>query len=389
MKRFLINIIKDPLLIFKIIFYTSLITIYRLRGVKTVVFNIHYDYFFDIFRPVYLKLNNHPGIRIFFSYESSLKDYLLKHVDNKSLIKNTASPFVPFDMFICPEVNDPDFPVSFFKTKTVEIYHGMGTSSLYEKKDVVNRFDIHLSIGPQFNDFIEFAYDGMDRAPVIYNTGYAKLDQLLGENSQNDTLREEYGINGKPIILYAPHWHPEGSLHSFEESIIETLASFNAHILIKPHNYLFKKYSDMNWRQKFQDLAIKHSNITFIERPDTQELYPIADIMITDTGTTAALEFSLLHKPLILFYNENWFTGKSHIEPEKDTCDTAFKFTELNELAETIRLITAEDSEIVSLLQEQQKKQDILIKKYLFNPGGATKRSANAILKEINLQMIS
>ncbi len=385
MKILIKNLITDPLLIYKAFYYSLLIFSYRLRGIKTVVCNIHYDYFFDILRPLYQKLSDHPDVRVFFSYKKGLKNYLQKHVNRRTLIRNTISPYIPFDIFICPETDIPDFPAFYLKTKTVELYHNTGTFNLYDKKDVLNKFDIHLSIGPQFNDFIEYAYDGMDKAPVIYNTGYARLDLLFEKPPTINTLIDEYSINSKPIILYVPHWHPGGSLHNFKENIIESLASFNAHVLIKPHNYIIENIMDIGWLGKFKSLESRFNNITYVDKHDTQELYSLADIMITDTGTTAAIEFSLLHKPLILFYNENWFLGKIHVEPEKDICDTAFRLTDMDGLRETIRLLIAEDSQITSLLEEQRKKQDTLIKKYLFNPGRATEKSANAILKEINL----
>ena len=185
MSRLLKLFASDILNIFRLFAYLVIFFIYRISGIKTIVFNLHHDYFFDIFKPVYNELKKNKQIKIFFSYSyenKKLKTYLLQNCSHKLLISNYISPFIPFDLFICPEITGPDFPISFLKTKTIQIYHGTGVYNLFEKSDVLNRFDIHFAIGPQYLDFIEEAYKNADKKPVIYKIGYPKLDSLLQLN---------------------------------------------------------------------------------------------------------------------------------------------------------------------------------------------------------------
>jgi len=388
MKRFLFLMVKNPLLITRFISNTLEVLFYKLTGMKTIVYNLHHDYFYDIFESMYKGLLKHKKVKIYFAYlhqKKELKKYLLERVDKKFLVSNLISPFIPFDMFICPEVTEPDFPVSFLKTKKIEIYHGTGIANLFEKKDVLNRFDIHFAIGPQTYEFLDFAYQDLKRNATVYNIGYSKLDALLHENPLNEELKKLYGLEGKKVILYAPLWSPDGTIHHFGEKLIEELASLDAKILIKPHNSLFVQSKDDNWKQRLGYLEKKFENVIVIKRPNMQELYPISDIMITDTGTTSGLEFSLLKKPLFVFCNRNWFENREHVDVEEGICDTSFCFDNLTDLKKNIAMIFENSEEFKQQLKTQQEKQVRLVNSFLYNPGNATKNAVQSILKELGL----
>ena len=389
MVRFLIEFLKNPLIIFKIIYYSIVIIFCKLHGIKTIVYNLHYDYYFDLFQSTYKEISNNKKIKVFFSYwkpNKRLKKYLLQEVRRKYLISHNISIFINFDLFITGDINGPDFPISLLKTKTVETYHGSGVYPLYPKKEVLNRFDIHFSIGPQFNEFINWTYKGKKNKPKVYNTGYPKLDILL---KQQDPLTEElkriYKIENQPVLLYAPHWNSYGSLFLFYEELIEILVSFGYKVLIKPHNYIYFHYKEMNWEERLQKLEDKFENVILVKRPNTQELYPLSDIMITDTGTTTALEYSILKKPVFVFRNDRWFANEIHTEVEKDIIDLAFCFSSLEELKKYLDFVINKKSEIKNELDTQKEKQEKLVAKYLYNLGSATEKSVKAVLKELDL----
>lgn len=385
MKRFIIILLSDPIFIFKFIYYNFLTLYYKVKGKRTIVYNLHHDYFFDIFESVYKELCKSRKIIIYFSYnkkDPQLHEYLSKHIAEKFILPNTITPFINFDLFICPEVTGPDFPISFLKTKTIEIYHGSGTYNLYEKIDVLNRFDIHFAIGNQFNEFIEFAYRDKKKKPKIYNVGYPKLDVLLSDDPLSKELSELYGLGKIPVILYAPHWNEHSSIHRFGESLIEELAEMDIKILIKPHNYLFVKYEEDNWYERLKKLEKEHKNIVIVSRSNTQELYPLADIMITDTGTTAALEFSIQKKPLFIYCVEKWFENNNHVDVERELCRTSFCYHNLDELKKEIENILNKSSSMKEKLTIQRRNQEKLIENFLYHPGNATGEAVKAILKE-------
>ena len=378
MKRIL-YILKNPSLIIELIKHTLILLFYKVFGYKTIVYNLHETYFFDIFSTIYERLENKPKTVVYFSYRQEneeLLQYLKTKVNSKKIISNHISPFLIFDLFICAEITGPDFPITFFPTKKVEIYHGTGTANLYNKKDVLNRFDAHFAIGTKFNEFIKYAYAEKKNKPKIFNVGYPKLDVLVSE--YNPIL--PYNLDKtKPTLLYAPHWPKYSSLYKFQEEILSELAKFDANILIKPHNYLYTKSPEMNWQKRLREFADKHENVTFVLQPNTQELYPISDIMITDTGTTAALEFSVLLKPVVINYDANWFEINNFTDIEKDLCDLGFRFEDLSKLSSIIQNII--DGKYTKEISEQKKKQQEVVKEYLYPVGTATDRAIEALNK--------
>jgi hypothetical protein len=384
MKRLIYLIISNPFSLLILIKLWLVFAILKLKGLKTVVYNMHQDYFFDLFKDIYKELGKN-GVEVYFSIPENsdqLKEYLLIEglVPENHILSNEVSPFLPFNMFICAEVTGPDFPFKLFKkTKKIEIYHGTGVYNLYEKSDVLSRFDIHFAIGPQFREFLITAYEKFPREHRIYDVGYPKTDRVFNEPDMK--LIRKYNPDKKTVILYAPHWNRLGSIHAFKEEIIELLASFDTQVLIKPHNYLYTEFPDTDWKKIFADLEMNHSNIRFVNEADTQLMYPFTDIMVTDTGTTAAFEFSLLHKPLAVYREDLWFNKKEHIEIEKAIVDTAFCFTSLKELKNVLNDLFS--SEKNSNVEDQKIKQKRMTQKYLYNIGNATETACKIILKEL------
>lgn len=386
MKRLIRLLLSSPQELFRIIYYNIILLIAKIRGIKTIVYNLHHDYFFDIFESVYNLLKNEKNIRFYFSYKKEnfqLYQYLRERADQALVLPNTITPFINFDLFICPEVTGPDFPFSWLPTKTIQIYHGIGNHNLYEKIDVLNRFDIHFAIGPHYVKFIKFAYQKIDRKPQIYKIGYPKLDILLQEDPLSKKLKKLYNLKDKKTILYAPHWNEFGSIHKFQEELIRAVAKFDVNVLIKPHNYLYAEFREANWQERLQNFAAEHDNITLITRPNTQELYPISDIVITDTGTTTGLEFSLTYKPLLIYCNKDWFRDKVDVGIEIEMNKTSFCFQSLAELDELIEAIIKERNS--DGIEKQRQQQKIMIENYLFNPGKATEKAAAAIRSELKL----
>lgn len=382
MKRFIQAILLNPLNLLKII-TTYFIVLSSSK--KTVVFNIFHDYFYDIFKDIYQELLNRK-VDVFFSYDvknTELVSFLKNNgVPSSKIISNIISPFVPFDMFVTAEVRWPDFPFRLFKTRKVQIYHGTGVYNLYPKAEMLSHFDVHFAVGPHFREFIEKSCNKFSK-PVVYNIGYPKTDRLFEKHDHK--IARKYCQEGKKTILYAPHWNKLSSINIFEEKIIEKLKDIDAVILIKVHNYLLTEYREKNWKTRLKELDRKYLNVTFVTEADTQLLYPVSDIMITDTGTTAAFEFSLLHKPVIVYKNEDWFTGRNHVDVEREILDTAFTFSDLAEMKNLVTNILFSNN-MKNRINEQVNLQKRMISKFLYNPGKATPAAVQALLNELKVK---
>jgi hypothetical protein len=389
MKRYFIALITDPLFLFKFIYFFCFYLICRISGKRVLVYNLHHDYFFDIFKAIYEELKRDKRIVLFFSYKFDrlhLKKYLLRNVSLKYLVPSHVSPFIPYELFVTAEVTGPDFPLSMFSTRTMEIYHGTGVYDLYQMKAVLQRFDVHFAIGEQFLSLIEYLYGDKEKKPTVYEVGYPKTDDLFKRTAETDGLATKYGIGERKTVLFASHWNPASAIHRYGEDIIKALAELDIQVLIKPHHYLFVKYKDDNWQEQLKQLAEQYTNVIYVDYPNTQALFPLADILVTDPGTTALYEFSLLDKPVVMFNDRSWFKDNSeYIETEQEIADIAFNYSSLEELQSIIKNIILPDEEMKKKISEQQLKQKQLVSKYFYNPGKSVDYAVSAITKELGL----
>ena len=386
--RFIRAIISNPLNIFKIFYLNFKMFLFRLQGKKTIVYNIQMDYFYNTFEPIYVELLNNKKIVVYFAYYEGMQklyDYLKAFIPTKYLIPSSISPFVYFDMFISAEKNGPDFPFSFFPTKKIQTYHGTGVYPLYQKTAVLSRFNLHFAIGPQFVEFVKTLPHTKKDENRYAEVGFPKLDAIFSPNPNFiHKLKNMYHIKNQFVILYTPHWNPYGSIHVLSLEMIAKLAQLdNVAILIKVHHFLFTKYKEQNWRTTLQNFADEHENVVLVTRANTQEIYSLGDMLITDTGTTAAFEFSITKKPVFVFYNQQWFENNQNADVEKQIIDTAINFTTIDEIVEYTRKLQNGNEEIQKEISDQQIKQQQLIDKYLFNPGKATQAAVKVIKQEL------
>jgi hypothetical protein len=386
MKRLIKNILREPLFLFKLIYLLGVVLYYKIQAKKIIVFNLKHSYFFSIFEIIYEKLLHTNNIIIFFAYakqNKALKLFLKNKIHNKYLIPNTLSPYLPFDMFLCSEIIDPDFPVSLLKTKKVQMYHGIGTHNHYNKKDVLRRFDIYFSVGPQLNKAIEdFNNEAPKQNYKIYNIGYAKTDVLVKEAKKCKAKKEKE--KETLTVLYAPHFNYASSLHRFQEALMVLVAQQGFNLLIKPHNYLFTKYKEQNWLERFLALQAQHANITYINDPDTQKQYAKVDLLIADAGTTEAFEFSIYQKPVLLYGDFAWFKGDNErVEAELALKKAAFEFFSLDELKEYLVRIKGKDEKMLAEIDQKSLVQKELVERYFYNLGSATEEAIKAIQNEI------
>lgn len=362
----------------------------KLQRKKIIVFNIQTDYFYNIFEPVYLALLQNPKIQVFFAVldrDISLKKFLRDFLPPNRIIPSTLSPFICFDLFITADINGPDLPSSIFHTPKIQMYHGVGVYPLYHKKKILSHFNIHFAIGPQFVEFVKTLPHNKKNQNNCELIGYPKLDALFEPSDEHTKkLRKLYDIGNNFVILYTPHWNPYGSLHLLKLDMLEELAKLeNVKILIKVHHFLFTKYEDEKWETKLQDIAAKHENVIYVTRPNTQEIFPLGDMLITDTGTTAAFEFSVTKKPVFVFYNQEWFENNQNTEVERTITQTAINFTTTDEILDYVIKLMNNDSEFGKEISLQKEKQEQMIKKFLYNPGCATIAALDVIKKILRI----
>jgi len=389
-RRLLYILIFHPFMLFVILFKNLIFIVEKIKGKKLIVYNMHHDYFFNTFESIYHKLETISEVKVYFSYDfgnNALKEHLSNFVPKKRIIDNRISPFLVFNLFITAEITGPDMPFNGLKTKKLQMYHGIGNYNLWEKEALLKRFNIHFAVGPQYHAFFDAVTINSANGYQVYSVGYAKTDAIVNDSYDNNAICEYYDIpNTKPVVLFAPHWGTASCIHKCFEELMEKISSLDVTLLIKLHNFIFIKFPEANWHKKIKRICDNHSNVKFIEEPDTQKFYNIADILVTDSHTTALIEYSLTGKPIIMFKDETWFTGFNNgIQPETDMSKTGIEVKNPTECVTLIKKIIDNSHEIKALLSTQHTKEKELVNKYFFNIGNASHASVEAIMKELEI----
>jgi len=390
---YLLTKIYALLFIRKILYYKFLKLYYDFFKIKVIAYPLTNDYFFDVFKPIYFKLKKNKKIRVFFVFATGddfyphttkkLKSYLSKYIKKRYLITLNLAPYIYPDLIISSEIHDiiklPDF---YKKVKKIQMYHGAGVYCLPEQKHILVNYDVHFSLGPEFTKLIKLFYSEINKKPKIYNTGFSKTDFLFKVASSRAKSKEKNEKNFRKVIVYLPHWTKFSSINKHGEQIIKTLSNIkDARILIKPHNHLFVEFPE--WKEKLRKICEEYENVDFVNISNPNKLYAHADIVVTDTGTSAGFEASILKKPLIIFHNKAWFKKYNYVGVEKDVCALGFKISFPKQLPLIINKIFSGDKVYEKKLEIQKRRQEKLIKKYLYNPGNASEKVVNAIYNEL------
>lgn len=176
-------------------------------------------------------------------------------------------------------------------TKTGLLSHGIGPKSCYytvsDSKPTVRFVE-----GPYRTQRLQELYPDSQ----FIDTGYAKLDPLVGEGHAEYNLTE-YGLDpAKKTILYAPTFYPS-SIECIPKKFPEEFSEYN--IIVKPHYFSLAnpKYK----KQKKRLLAWQQYKNVFLADIDQVNILPfmaVSDVLISDASSTL-FEFAALNKPVV------------------------------------------------------------------------------------------
>ena len=105
--------------------------------------------------------------------------------------------------------------------------------------------------------------------------------------------------------------------------------------------------------------------------------------MVTDTGTTAPLEFSLLGRPILVYEEERWFEDKDHAEVERGILEAAFRFHTADALASLADRLVGGGEAARAEIEAHRLLQAGLVRRFFYNPGRAVLPAVEALTKEM------
>lgn len=250
---------------------------------------------------------------------------------------------------------------------------------------VAGKYDLDrpegLPIGLDQYDRIAFINrDRMDRyreARLVTDTqavlvGYPKLDRLATGALDRRAVRQSLQFdNERPLVLYAPTYSPESSLHLAGEGIIQALESAGFNVIVKLHDRSLdpdpRYTAGINWRERLRALE-RGGHIRHVETADVSPLLAAADFMVTD-HSSVGFEYLVLDRPLIIF-DAPGLIEAARINPDKVALlrSAATVVSTLEELVTAARHAVGQPD---SLSRDRQRVAAAMF----FEPGTATDRA--------------
>ncbi len=219
-------------------------------------------------------------------------------------------------------------PISVLKhkkeLKVIQIWHALGaikkfgyqivgkqegsSETLARAMKMHNNYDVITCASRVTAEFFSEAF-GVNREKIKV-VGMPRVDDILGENINEQILKENTQYAGKPTILYIPTFRKNGNVDL--KDILNTVDINKYNLIIRLH-----PLDTAEVPEKY----IAKGNFS------TYDLMKFADYIITDYSATA-IEASLLQKPLFLYvydidtYNE---TRGLNVQLTQELKESTFK----------------------------------------------------------------
>ena len=172
--------------------------------------------------------------------------------------------------------------------KTLEKWKALRTAKMV---------DIFLSNSRWIEDIYQsaFGYHGK-----VARTGFPKNDFLLGDvSSAGDKVREQYGLQGRYVILYAPTFRDVPVKEQFAIDPGEIMRTAEQSVgKGRKAVFLVRFHPVIQSAARFFSFSQDVINVT--DYPDSQELIAAADCVISDYSSIV-FDAAFLKKPVFLF----------------------------------------------------------------------------------------
>ena len=202
---------------------------------------------------------------------------------------------------------------------------------------------------------------------LLYS-GRPREDELFSfDESTTERVRKQLDIpNTKKVLLYMPTWREYGNLE-LDTALWEKELSDKYVMLVRAHHFS-KKGLSISDKQFWVDVS---------SYPDVNELYWIADVLISDYSS-AFFDFGLLGKPMVCFgYDyEKYEAGNGFLMDLKSEFPSGIKRTE---------------QEVIAFIQSMDYKAESVrckayVDGYVKHPGSATQMCIDRIYEKLTDQ---
>lgn len=289
-------------------------------------------------------------------------------LNDSNIISSTKKGFPKF--IIVSDFNDGFYTQ--LGVKYINIGHGIGEKNYTYKRKPNKKISLHLVSGEYIKNKLLSIGINEEKIKVV---GMPKLDDFYNGNLIRNDIFEKHGLDpNKKTVLYCPTCRDDiNSLPIFAESFRQFDDTYN--VIVKLHPGYDPKLRDdgIKWINLFNSMK----NVYLAPFEDTMPFLYIADILITDLGSTM-FEFATLDRPIILLNRKDMRSGLGGFDPngiEQKFRDVGFEINDPQKLLQTVEYCLSNS------LENSEKRRyysEILFYK---NDGLASKRAVDEIRK--------
>lgn len=383
---------------------------------KKILYNVIRDYDYELFRSVYERLIEDPGLDIYFGSALSRscrrlrkkqtrfwKRHLLrinnrqptlnilKHygIDKKKILTEFQMKWTRIDLSIDTNFIGKirnKFPLTLKRVQTFHGFSGKKTASGEDAtiNSAAGEYDALFCFSDWHAELFRKSGFLTDRTR-IYTIGFPILDGMIDSKIGRNTVLKQYGADvSKLSVLYAPSWNPQLSLHNIGKNLIEKLVDNSWTLLVKLHPNLMGKQpavqagGEIDWRTYLENYERKNKLIVLRDHYSPKYLQA-ADVLITDYGTTL-FEYMLLGRPII-FYDTSEAASVSSL-PEKmpQIRRAVHLFSNAEQAIDLLKTGRYKDTEGMS-----EAKRNLAEERF-YDVGGATDRAVKAIYELLEIE---
>ena len=217
-------------------------------------------------------------------------------------------------------------------------HRGSSAEQLAATSREASEWDAFVSPSPYVSTLIR---EEWDFSGTVLETGYPRNDRLaLADRAQSQALRPDFGLPADAqVALYAPtfreHQRQGWCADLFDGLDVDDLCSRlgpDWYILVRGHSFTARKGFTLHAGDRVRDVT---------GHPDVNDLYLIADVLITDYSSTM-FDFAVTGKPIVYFTPDlEQYAHARGVYFDLAECAPGPMYTDIEALAEGLRHLSA------------------------------------------------
>jgi hypothetical protein len=359
------------------------IALRRRRGTRRILVDARTPVNYTMVAPIVRALESDPRIQFYFtaSEEPSRMRSIYREAPHVRTIHPRGAALMKFDAYVASDFMWATLPRG---TARIQVFHGVGGKYGFDAPDrSMREWDRLFFVNERrLRNFI--AAGAIDaNSPATRLVGMPKTDCLVDGSIDRTAVLAALQLDpALATVLYAPTWSPESSLNAIGEELIRRLSEMPVNLIVKLHDRsrdLRERYSGgVDWTLRLQPL-LAAGRATIAPGHDISPYLVASDLMITD-HSSAGFEFLLRDKPIVRIHRPT-LIKLANIHP-----DYVALLAAVADSVSTVEETLAAVERGLSAPSRRSTERRAAAADLFYRPGGATRRSIEALLEVIELE---